>query len=1103
MADGSGWFALARAESSDEDGCEGSAWMDLARDDSDSDVEGCGQWQALADPGSDIGDSSGSPASAQQAAVEDPSPADAEIPEDPSPEQHNGAELQCRDDAGISRSIVLRSTLAQLVSDRGALGDALRVLLEWINCKDLHVDPKRLRIAYAHLSERVPVASIASTAAKFGVSPEIQMRCQLLGSAAFVCMARHVAAEVLQHIAGRVEQVDGARLLSITEVSRYDETPMHARTTSAQRVAVPMAGDVGGSGLPTSLTDMAIGSIFEVATDSSPAKLLQSELHFVFLYSVHGEYYFLKLRCPVFVQSIQRCTGENVLQALREHTPNVLESANAGVAHRKQRFAITDRGAGMLKAERGFAELRPDVVSLQGTCDIHRCSILRDRVMAYAERHVSGLIHMMLSMHEAGGVAAFRSAIRRVLEERLVFHPQPPSPQQVRKNKKVFDLVCDPRDKNNALRSVVVCTLANGDWSDTKNVHHWCGPRCVCGGTEASCLTVFSAVFVMSLLPKAIPKFPRHRWTRAEQSVDAVCVLLVVHDIGTAAFLEWMRAKGDLAAPAGGRASNGVHGRQTRGGDDGDSAGYAFNVVAGDADDDGDIVDDIVAIMQAAEVPEHRFDDQRGTDATVDARDGGSTHRRVVGQWLGTRPLADLLVVRIMMEPQRVYMQRMLYRAGAKFDFDRAAKSVKAMPGADDPCEKFDYKVLSACALAFETEFCAGIAARMQDPSLWDVLPSDYPTMASTTVAFFMASTSLCAVKALFIKRYEMYPFRTLKLLIDDSLRDTIAQDCDTMKDAWTLGMQKVYGPRLEGPDARAELVMAAAILELDISAIEARHASLRRYLTVRSTQTHATTVADVSSYFVAEIPKARVDEEQGLSIAGYNLQNSAPKDRSHASAVAQQPPAKRRKVVGGGPWRAFVHARARDASGRPDMAALADEYHNLSEEEMSVYVRIGNLATAARRAGVLRPFGKSPAEVKLARRREILLKLAKQLNDAGGAQHELLTQDLFPGGNSETGNWLAVPKQAERAQARVEAGGRRMRAQGVQAALSDPSALQPHTDSVPAFDGLARMKGLEPIILPAETPLRGARWCNWPRVAEDAARIVSCLGQNGPSTLR
>ena len=62
---------------------------------------------------------------------------------------------------------------------------------------------------------------------------------------------------------------------------------------------------------------------------------------------------------------------------------------------------------------------------------------------------------------------------------------------------------------------------------------------------------------------------------------------------------------------------------------------------------------------------------------------------------------------------------------------------------------------------------------------------------------------------------------------------------------------------------------------------------------------------------------------------------------------------------IGGGAWRAFVHA---NASGKKmDATALKLEYDSLSPEDRAVYQAAGQAATAAHRMG-LEPFSKKRA---------------------------------------------------------------------------------------------------------------------------------------------
>ena len=55
---------------------------------------------------------------------------------------------------------------------------------------------------------------------------------------------------------------------------------------------------------------------------------------------------------------------------------------------------------------------------------------------------------------------------------------------------------------------------------------------------------------------------------------------------------------------------------------------------------------------------------------------GTSQHRIVAQTWLDTKPFGDLLLMCVLMEPQRMYMQRMLTRGGCAFEQARAWRAI-------------------------------------------------------------------------------------------------------------------------------------------------------------------------------------------------------------------------------------------------------------------------------------------------------------------------------------------------------------------------------------------------------------------------------------------
>ncbi len=79
-------------------------------------------------------------------------------------------------------------------------------------------------------------------------------------------------------------------------------------------------------------------------------------------------------------------------------------------------------------------------------------------------------------------------------------------------------------------RIAVLTTYFNGDWHSPQPVHYH-APGCPCGAVGPDALADLQRSVVPAILPKAVPLFPRHRWTGAPQTTDEVLLLCFLHHL--------------------------------------------------------------------------------------------------------------------------------------------------------------------------------------------------------------------------------------------------------------------------------------------------------------------------------------------------------------------------------------------------------------------------------------------------------------------------------------------------------------------------------------------------------------------------------------------
>jgi hypothetical protein len=152
---------------------------------------------------------------------------------------------------------------------------------------------------------------------------------------------------------------------------------------------------------------------------------------------------------------------------------------------------------------------------------------------------------------------------------------------------------------------------------------------------------------------------------------------------------------------------------------------------------------------------------------------------------------------------------------------------------------------------------------------------------------------------------------------------------------------------------------MLATMLVKDIAPIEARHASIRRILTVLSTQTHTLDFADLDSRWIFLQARSRSVDAAPWQTGKFK-EKARRKDlsaKAKAKAKRKAPPrhpATRGATRQGGAPRAFIRTRTLGTVGRPDFKQLNADYREAKAANTQEYrraVRLGKAATQKGRA--------------------------------------------------------------------------------------------------------------------------------------------------------
>ena len=130
---------------------------------------------------------------------------------------------------------------------------------------------------------------------------------------------------------------------------------------------------------------------------------------------------------------------------------------------------------------------------------------------------------------------------------------------------------------------------------------------------------------------------------------------------------------------------------------------------------------------------------------------------------------------------------------------------------------------------------------------MWELLPSDCFTGAFRALTFRCLSRAGCTAFELLKQPHLKAPFIVFKLLAQPELADELSKLPECLQDPWTRDLLK-HHPTLRGEALLHKLSLLGSTLWKDISGVEARHASIRRILTLASVQTHQQALSELSA---------------------------------------------------------------------------------------------------------------------------------------------------------------------------------------------------------------------------------------------------------------
>ena len=806
-----------------------------------------------------------------------------------------------------------------------------------------HRDPEALAIAHELLQEEV--AAVASKRVLYE-------KLDIDASKVDTITPRLACALHLQELAFRrnLEELiartfparDQAMYL---EACTYDETPLTVAVkeerSAWQRDNRAQAALPGPAGELASREDRLIlagkGQAFKLTSSSSAQKILQHRQVAAYLLRCREGYLLVKSpRTLTPLVILESGTSEVLATALRRLSAGTRAVSTFG---QKVRGICTDQASANIAAERGMqAERRDSRTTIHNLCNVHKTALVHSKTFALVKSGIKGMIATALSLRAPSAMSKFRRAMREEIMSRLQILHGKPSREAMQHKRAVLTLFC-AHGRNLAVKKVLLLLCPNGDWrSEQVQFFLPLGAR----APPREAVAEFLCTGVVTALCANHPGiYPHHRWTGADLACDDLGLIESVHCLLSGTYIRFLVLfQQSLAGKTLAQCALGSAIRDTAhmlmledGGGAGNLEGQSSS---GQADD-----------------PAAPASIEAGSDESPAAAMAriNAANRRAAARWLSQSPLADLVLIRLTMEPLRQLLTEQLKVAGDVWEVGQQCRAAQAMAEGRTGVSIRDFRLVLVAKGHFDAKLKGQVAMLWTERHLWATVPEAKYTIAFRSLAFRCIARMSCASMQVLEHQSLCFPTRLFVLLGHPELAPTFDTVPDCVLDSWSLQMRRLH-PGFVGEEFQAKLLLCAMVLEGDVSTIEARHASIRRLL-IASSQTNPVEHGHLSAQWLCMQARTRLREMEryaATAIGRKRKAREALRERRIARQKRQRPPARTPHHSGGGAWRAFARLKLLGIRGRPDFTELGRVYRAERAANTPDYQRAVNMAMAAKR---------------------------------------------------------------------------------------------------------------------------------------------------------
>jgi len=821
-----------------------------------------------------------------------------------------------------------------------------------------------------------PTATVGSIAA---MSDLLGVNCREVQPSMCRLAAAHVAFD--RWMRGRFEKSvarSGANLILYADLQRYDETPMPVtrreslfdvlRDLPVEEAAVCQYP--GNQKLSLQASGYQVGKI------STPAKIFATESRFAILVRMPPERGG-HLQCFIgealnWLQLLDRCTAEVVLQALAESCG---VSAFADEFDFRVRGTTVDQHPSNIKAEAEMCRNRgPGWVSLRLPCNVHIVARCQSKAFGLMDADVSGLVNFSLSLAAGSALHRFRVCLAKVAARSIVIkYGRPPLQCTLYRNFVLNTFLS--RGTNFEVRRLLLESLPNGNWQSRDELEIYLPA----GSPEPDRRLLTKRVvyaLLVCLTSKKFTIYPRHRWLGSDQATDEVGLGLAIAGLFERAYFEFQQS----------------FGRQHRGLVPEVPGVGALLALAGPApgEDEAHPADvPMEPVGPGGGLPDRQAGAVGGLplvpDRQTDWAEINDRARRETTEWLSSQPLPRIMIFRMCLEPWRGLLVSYIDLASDEWELRQRAEEAKLL--LDGPGEQLGLRrlrILEYAELAHEKEFMARVEALLK-PEPWQHMIPEACSLKMRTLAFKLISRMGCLTDEYLIHIAKQCPIATFTLLRDRGHASRLQQLPGCLVDEFTQGfLDKFPGEMLSSDEAFYSLYVLALTMYTENVGLEVAHATMRRFLTSQSVQTHKVGMEFLSAQLVClRLRRFRRNTTAGFCGFSKKRQRTATR-QGRPGRVAKPLKLKKnnepKKAPRAGPMRAFMRLRG-TGQGKLDFRELHQEYKNL-DPDSDLYrkcLAMGKQALATPKQKGQSSFGLSGRQV---RRRQ-----AKQLRQAIAGQ--------------------------------------------------------------------------------------------------------------------